>query len=89
MGLAVTSRWAFDSELASGTVRAVLTDWELPDSDLWVVFPAGRLANAKTRAFVKFIKSVLDAQFQPGIEDMQSNRGWRASRQLLNVCRGF
>jgi DNA-binding transcriptional LysR family regulator len=57
MGLAVAPRWMFDFELASGEVLPVLTNWELPESDLWAVFSAGRLANAKTRAFVKFIES--------------------------------
>jgi DNA-binding transcriptional LysR family regulator len=57
MGLAVASRWMFDSELASGAVRPVLTDWELPKLDLWVVLSTGRLTNAKTRAFVRFVES--------------------------------
>ena len=73
MGLAVASRWMFDPELASGEVRPVLTDWELPETDLWVVFSAGRLASAKARAFVTFVESILEAPFPPGIKDMRSN----------------
>jgi DNA-binding transcriptional LysR family regulator len=73
MGLAVAPRWMFDPELASGEVRPVLTNWDLPDSDLWVVYSAGRLANAKTRAFVRFIESVLDAPLRPGERDTRSN----------------
>jgi DNA-binding transcriptional LysR family regulator len=65
LGLAVVPRWMFDPELEAGEVRAVLTNWELPDSDLWIVYSAGRLANAKTRAFVKFIESVLESPLQP------------------------
>jgi DNA-binding transcriptional LysR family regulator len=64
MGLAVAPRWMFDPELASGEVRPALTNWELPESDLWILFSAGRLANAKTRAFVRFIESVLDTPFR-------------------------
>lgn len=59
MGLAVASRWMFSPELANGSVRAVLTDWQLPPMDLWAVFPAGRLVTSRARAFVAFVESVL------------------------------
>jgi len=59
MGLAIASEWMFSPELADGTVKAVLTDWELPPIDLWAVFPAGRLVSAKARAFVAFVEEVL------------------------------
>ncbi len=54
MGLAVTSDWMFAPEIASGAVRRVLPDWALPTIDLWAVFPSGRLASAKARAFAEF-----------------------------------
>jgi DNA-binding transcriptional LysR family regulator len=59
MGVAIASQWMFASELARGTVCAVLTDWTLPQSDLWAVFPTGRMPNAKTRAFAKFAERAL------------------------------
>ncbi|CAD6526014.1 HTH-type transcriptional regulator DmlR [Paraburkholderia hiiakae] len=59
MGLAVASQWMFSPELANGSVRAVLTDWQLPPMDLWAVFPAGRLVTSRARAFVAFVESVL------------------------------
>lgn len=59
-GLAIASEWMFAPELASGKVRAVLTDWELPQVDLWAVFPSGRTATAKARAFIAFIESALN-----------------------------
>lgn len=59
MGLAVASRWMFSPELASGKVKAVLTDWTLPALDLWAVFPSGRLVTASARAFVEFVEEVL------------------------------
>lgn len=59
MGLAIASEWMFSPELADGTVKVVLTDWELPPIDLWAVFPAGRLVSAKARAFVAFVEEVL------------------------------
>lgn len=59
MGLAITSCWMFWPELQSGKVTRVLEDWELPDIDLWAVFPTGRLASAKARAFADFVEHVV------------------------------
>jgi DNA-binding transcriptional LysR family regulator len=56
MGLAVASHWLFAPELADGGVVPTLKDWSLPPVDLWAVFPTGRLASAKARAFVSFIE---------------------------------
>jgi DNA-binding transcriptional LysR family regulator len=61
MGLAVASAWMFAPELRQGAVQAVLQDWTLPPVDLWAVFPAGRLASAKARAFAAFVEQVLAA----------------------------
>ncbi len=58
-GLAIASAWMFAPELADGTVRAVLTDWELPTIDLWAVVPAGRVATTKARTFISFIENSL------------------------------
>ncbi len=62
MGLAVASDWIFAPELADGTVQHVLEDWELPPIDLWAVFPTGRLASAKARAFADFAGSIVAPQ---------------------------
>lgn len=59
LGLTVSSEWAFAAELRSGRVRAVLEDWSLPAIDLWAVFPSGRQASAKARAFATFIENRL------------------------------
>jgi DNA-binding transcriptional LysR family regulator len=59
LGLAVATGWMFQPELASGRVREVLRDWTLPPIDLWAVFPTGRRASAKARAFVDFVQTVL------------------------------
>jgi DNA-binding transcriptional LysR family regulator len=59
MGLAVTSDWMFWPELQNGEVLRVLQDWKLPDIDLWAVFPTGRLASAKARAFADFVETVI------------------------------
>ncbi|MCX7513070.1 LysR family transcriptional regulator [Frateuria hangzhouensis] len=59
LGLAVASEWMFAPELASGAVQSVLDDWNLPPVDLWAVFPTGRQASAKARAFAGFIEAQL------------------------------
>jgi DNA-binding transcriptional LysR family regulator len=64
MGVAIASEWMFTPELASGAVKRVLADWELPGIDLWAVFPSGRMASAKARAFVAWIEEM----FAPQIE---------------------
>jgi DNA-binding transcriptional LysR family regulator len=62
-GIAITSEWMFTPEIADGTVKAVLRDWELPRIDLWAVFPAGRTASTKARVFTSFVQEVMH---QPG-----------------------
>jgi DNA-binding transcriptional LysR family regulator len=45
-----TDTWSF---------RAVLAEWSLPAGDIWAVFPTGRKASAKARAFIKFVETEL------------------------------
>lgn len=59
MGLAIASRWMFAPELSAGAVRRVLGAWALPPVDLWAVFPSGRLASSKARAFTDFVAALL------------------------------
>jgi DNA-binding transcriptional LysR family regulator len=59
MGLAVALEWAFSPELRSGKVVAVLEDWALPPTNLSAVYPTGRLASAKARAFVSFVEGFM------------------------------
>jgi DNA-binding transcriptional LysR family regulator len=59
LGFTIASQWMFAPELASGAVRAVLTEWTLPDIELWVVFPMGRMTNAKARAFATFVEHAI------------------------------
>jgi DNA-binding transcriptional LysR family regulator len=59
LGLTLASAWMFAPELASGEVKTVLNDWQLPARDLWAVFPTGRLASAKARAFVEYVEGLL------------------------------
>lgn len=59
LGLTVSSEWLFAPELQAGTVKLVLEDWLLPPLDLWAVFPTGRRASAKARAFATFVETVV------------------------------
>lgn len=58
-GLGLGSEWMFAPELASGAVKAVMSDWVLPKQELWAVFPTGRMASAKARAFVEYVQGLL------------------------------
>jgi DNA-binding transcriptional LysR family regulator len=59
IGLAVSSEWMFAPELARGEIQAVLTDWTLPGIDLWALFPTGRMASAKARAFAEWVEGIM------------------------------
>jgi len=61
MGVVIASEWMFAPEIASGAVKQVLTDWELPGIDLWAVFPSGRMVSAKARAFVAWVEEMFGA----------------------------
>jgi DNA-binding transcriptional LysR family regulator len=66
LGFAITSEWQFAPELKSGAVEAVLADCLLPPVDLWAVFPTGRQASAKARAFASFVESRMSiSRFSP------------------------
>jgi len=61
LGIAITSEWNFAPELASGIVKAVMNDWELPSLELWAVYPTGRMASAKAREFASFVETCIPA----------------------------
>jgi DNA-binding transcriptional LysR family regulator len=58
-GVTIASEWMFAPEIADGTVKVVLQDWELPRIDLWAVYPAGRTATTKARTFIQFAQDVM------------------------------
>jgi DNA-binding transcriptional LysR family regulator len=62
LGLAVASDAMLGVELESGVVREVMTDWQLPSIDIWAVFPTGRRASAKARAFADFVERALETE---------------------------
>jgi DNA-binding transcriptional LysR family regulator len=91
MGLAVASEWLFAPELRSGKVVAILQDWALPTTSLSAVYPTGRLASTKARAFVSFVErfmtqpdSVWPQRELALTESLQEGAG----RQLQRVLSG-
>jgi DNA-binding transcriptional LysR family regulator len=56
LGLAVASDAMLGAELSDGAVREVLSEWTLPSVDIWAIFPTGRRASAKARAFAAFVE---------------------------------
>jgi DNA-binding transcriptional LysR family regulator len=58
-GFAITSRWMFAPELASGAVVPLLKEWTLPSMELWVIYPSGRLTSTKARAFVQWFETAV------------------------------
>ncbi len=61
VGLTVASEFAFAPELRSGEVITVLEEWRLPPISLSAVYPTGRMASSKARAFVAFVEECLKA----------------------------
>ncbi|MEI6643174.1 MAG: LysR family transcriptional regulator [Novosphingobium sp.] len=61
LGIGMGSRLMFAPELAAGTVRPVLADWELSPVDVWVMFPAGRKSSRRARAFAEWLETVVGA----------------------------
>ncbi|HTW44651.1 MAG TPA: LysR family transcriptional regulator [Acidobacteriaceae bacterium] len=59
-GFAITSRWMFAPELASGAVVPVLMEWTLPPMELWVIYPSGKLTSTKARAFMKWFETTIN-----------------------------
>jgi DNA-binding transcriptional LysR family regulator len=61
LGFTIGSEWNFWPELKSGKVVALLEDWALPPTHLSAVYPTGRLASTKARAFASFVERFLAA----------------------------
>ena len=59
LGITHAPGWLFASELSSGAVKRVLTDYDTPDIAISVVRPSGRFLPNKVQAFVDFVSRVL------------------------------
>ncbi|HEY1927966.1 MAG TPA: LysR family transcriptional regulator [Caulobacteraceae bacterium] len=71
LGFTIGSEWNFWPELKSGKVVELLPDWTLPTTNLFAVYPTGRLATTKARAFVSFVERLVAAR-DPAMQ-MESN----------------
>ncbi len=59
LGPTIASSWVFADTLADGRTMRLLADWALPQVELWFVTPAGRHINARTRAFIDFVRKLM------------------------------
>jgi len=63
MGLAVLPRYVAHDALAQGTLRAVLTRWQLPAQEIHAVFPSPRHVPAKVTALVTWLQGQFDGEW--------------------------
>jgi len=61
-GIVVRSEWDVAPYLRSGRLRAILEDWQLPQADIYIVFPTKNHLSAKTRALVDFMLKSFENQ---------------------------
>ncbi|ABR88759.1 transcriptional regulator, LysR family [Janthinobacterium sp. Marseille] len=61
-GIVVRSEWDVAPYLRSGRLRAVLEEWQLPQADIYIVFPTKNHLSAKTRALVDFMLQAFEGQ---------------------------
>ena len=54
-GVIIRSEWDAAPYIRSGRLRMLLPDWELPNADIFVVFPTRSHLSAKTRVLVDFL----------------------------------
>jgi DNA-binding transcriptional LysR family regulator len=55
MGVGYSPTWLFESELASGEVEELLTDWATPPMPIHLVSPSERRHSAKVKAFADHV----------------------------------
>jgi DNA-binding transcriptional LysR family regulator len=55
LGIAVLPTFIVGDEIKTGRLQAVLTDYQLPETSVYAVYPHNRHLSAKVRAFVDFL----------------------------------
>lgn len=60
LGVAFGSGWMFDTELADGRLRRLLTDFPLPPIPIHALFPAGRQPSKRARGFADWLAKSLN-----------------------------
>ena len=59
VGLTLASEFGFVPELKCGDVVTALDDWVMPSIKLSAVYPTGKMASGKAKAFVSFVEECL------------------------------
>lgn len=59
VGFAISTDFAFGPERKTGDIVTALDAWTMPAIPLSAVYPAGRMASTKARAFVTFVEECL------------------------------
>ena len=54
-GIVVRSTWDAQQYITNGKLKPILTDWQLPNADIYIVFPSRDNLSAKTSIFVDFL----------------------------------
>lgn len=58
-GVMMRSLWDVMGEIRAGRLRAILTDWELPEAAVFAVYPSKHNLSAKVHGFVDFFSQHL------------------------------
>ena len=57
LGIANTSIWGCDQEIARGDLIRLMEDWPMEPAEVYAIFPPGRSATPAARAFVDWLAS--------------------------------
>lgn len=58
-GVAITTDFSATGDLASGTLRRVLTDWRIPPGGVYLVWPRAKQESVKVRALLTYLRGRL------------------------------
>ena len=72
-GILMRSEWDVAPYLRSGRLQEVLSDWSLPESDIFAVYPERLNLSAKVSAFIDFIAARFSTHLRKGNE---AEAGW-------------
>jgi DNA-binding transcriptional LysR family regulator len=77
LGIGLVPAWLVYEELRAGTVRTVLSGWELPRMPVHLVYPSRRLVPPRTRAILEFL--IEQARFDPAISVLTAAQATEAA----------
>ena len=65
LGVALTPQWCMESDTAPDGMSYILTDWEPPQPEVWMLWPPGRYLPTRVRRLVDFLASATQKQRAP------------------------